>query len=235
MKNKSDPLRDPQFSDLLNRLRDVPQLSPEQDLTERVMAGISTRDVWRPWWIRFSHVAAAAVFLVLMGGIGREILQKRTAPLSPVQILMSSQLPDGRWTASADRNQSRYDTEVTALALLALMEDDHACADPRSWAAIELGMEHLLRQQGTDGRFGDQHADVPFTEYLAGMALRRAVRCPQAHPQWHEAWLLTQPYLPSSEKMAGLNRQLAAPDRFPDRWADAGGPVTLAALELLEQ
>ena len=36
-------------------------------------------------------------------------------------------------------------------------------------------------------------------------------------------------------EMAKLNGSLAHPETFPDRWADAGGPVTLAALEMLRR
>ena len=33
--------------------------------------------------------------------------------------------------------------------------------------------------------------------------------------------------------MAKLNSHLAHPNAFPARWADAGGPVTLAAIQML--
>ena len=86
-----------------------------------------------------------------------------------------------------------------------------------------------------DGRFGEEFSGAGFTQYLAGMALQAAARLPGAETAWREAAARAERHLPTGSQMAKLNGSLAHPETFPERWADAGGPVTLAALEMLRR
>ena len=148
---------------------------------------------------------------------------------------MAAQRPDGGWSADALHPRPRYDTGVTALALLALMRHHPAPLQGPGAGAIRAGVDHLLRQQRPDGRLGDDYSGTPFTFYLAGMALQAASRLPGADPEWRMAADRARAHLPTSFQMARLNQTLAQPDSFPPRWADAGGPVAQTAIALLKR
>ncbi len=122
---------------------------------------------------------------------------------------------------------------VTALALLALMPNELAPLGGPQAKAIRSGISYLIAQQGQDGKFGADFSGADFTRYLAGMALQAAARLPNADPAWQAAAERARAHLPDSVQMAKLNAHLAQPAAFPERWADAGGPVAQTALALL--
>ena len=84
-------------------------------------------------------------------------------------------------------------------------------------------------------RFGGDFSGAGFTQYLAGMALQAAAKLPGADPAWRTAAAQTAPFVPSEIQMAQFNRHLARPNAFPARWADAGGAVTIAAIQMLQR
>ena len=234
--NTPDPLNDPRFQDVLSKLRAQPAPEPSAGFTARTLA---RRQAAAP----SSHIhawRAAAALAVLLGASSwflRPVPPIATALRadSPVAILMAAQRPDGGWSADAQHSRPRYDTGVTALALLALLQD--ASRPPRGAesAAIRAGIQNLLRQQSADGRFGAEFSGADFTHYLATMALRAALRMADADPAWSVAAARAQLHLPPAVQMAKLNHHLAVPDAFPARWADAGGPVAHAALQMLKR
>ena len=236
MKTTPDPLQDPRFADVVARLRAQAAPEPSADFTDRALARARQRDARRMGWADVLWRAAAA--LALLGGAGLWFARD-PAPVAkgpaPVEILMAAQRADGGWSADERNLRSRYDVGVTALALLALMRADAAPLDGSPAAAIRAGLGHLLRQQRADGRFGEDFSGAGFTQYLAGMALQTAARLPGAEAAWREAAARAERHLPTGSQMAKLNGSLAHPETFPDRWADAGGPVTLAALEMLRR
>ena len=148
---------------------------------------------------------------------------------------MASQRSDGGWSADVQNLRPRYDPGVTALALLALLHADPAVLQGPRADAIRAGIDHLLRQQQGDGRFGEDFSGTRFTQYLVGMALQAAAQLPHADPAWRTAANQIESHLPSEMQMAKLNNGLAHPMAFPPRWANAGGPVTIAAIQLLNQ
>lgn len=236
MKSPPDPLNDPRFAGLVSQLRAQPAPEPSADFTDRTLARRQRSLARRGTWSGIAVRAAAAAALLLGAGVW---CFRAPAPRSgakapaPVEILMAAQRADGGWSAAERNLRSRYDVGVTALALLALMRADGAPLEGPTAAAIRAGIAHLLRQQRPDGRLGEDFSGSGFTQYLAGMALRAAARLPGAEAEWKAAAAHAERVLPPTIQMAKLNGRLARPETFPARWADAGGPVTLAALEML--
>ena len=235
MNHAPDPLKDPRFAELLSTLRGQAAPEPSADFAAKTMARLRQKPA--PRTATFARTLRAAAAIALLLGAGLWMLHP--APVakapSPVEILMAAQRSDGSWSVDAQNLRPRYDTGVTALVLLALIHADPAALDGPHATAIRFGMAHLLSQQGVDGRFGGDFSGAGFTHYLAGMALQAAARLPNADPAWQMAATRAAPHLPPGIQMAKLNNSLAHPEVFPARWADAGGPVTVAALQLLNR
>lgn len=232
-----DPLHDPQFADLRARLEAQAGPEPSADFTERVMARVQASSSSR-WSIStvVLRTAAALVFLLSIYIIhtARQSQVASIAP-SPVDILMAAQRRDGGWSADANQVRPRYDTGVTALAVLALIQTDSNPLEGPRQAAIRAGLDHLMRQQAPDGRFGPDFSGWKFTHYLATKALESGAALPSADPVWRMAAHRAKTHVPSETQMATLNHHLANPTAFPSRWAEAGGPATRTALQLLQR
>jgi hypothetical protein len=233
MNNTPDPLKDPRFEEMLSRLRGQAVPEPSAGFCERTLAGLRQQTAGRKVPLILPLRVAAAIALLLGAGVWMLHPAKVAPDPTPIDILMSAQRADGGWSADAQNLRPRYDTGVTALVLLALMHADPAALEGPQSGAIRAGMEHLLRQQSPDGRFGADFSGTGFTQYLAGMAIQAAAKLSGADPAWHAAALQVEPHLPSEIQMAKLNSGLAHPNAFPARWADAGGDVTLAAIQIL--
>ena len=235
MNHAPDPLKDPRFAELLSTLRGQAAPEPSADFAAKTMARLRQKPAAHRSICSAALRAAAAIALLLGAGVW----MLRPAPMakvaSPVDILMAAQRADGGWSADAQNLRPRYDTGVTALALLALMHADSAVLEGPQAAALRAGMAHLLRQQSPDGSFGGDFSGAGFTHYLAGMALQAASRLPNADPAWRVASARAVPHLPLEFQMAKLNQSLAHPEAFPSRWADAGGAVATTAIQLLNR
>lgn len=236
--NTLDPLKDPRFEPLVSRLRSQEAPMPSADFTARTMArrhGLAARR----WNLPARALRAAATLAILCGAGVWFIRVPSPAPRakmsSPVDILMAAQQPDGRWSTDAQHLRPRYDTGVTALALLALMQSDPAPLLGPPADAIRAGIAHLLRQQNPDGRFGMDFSGSEFTHYLAAMALRTATSLSGADPVWLAAAQRAEVHLPAGIQVAKLNQRLAQPDTFPKRWVDAGGPAAHTAIQMLKR
>ncbi|NCA82057.1 MAG: hypothetical protein EOM72_04860 [Opitutae bacterium] len=236
MKNAPDPLQDPRFADLRARLRGQPAPEPSPGFSARTMERLRQRPEPRSTRLVFAWRAAAA-FAILFGVAGLWRIHPASMPAprprSPVEILMSAQRADGGWSADEQNLRSRYDTGVTALALLALIHADPAILDGSRAFVLRSGMAHLLRQQNPDGGFGEDYSGARFTHYLAGMALQAGARLPNADPAWGSAAERAARHLPPAIHMAKLNNRLAHSAAFPSRWADAGGPAAQIAIQIL--
>ncbi|MGD9612574.1 MAG: hypothetical protein AB7V22_06685 [Kiritimatiellia bacterium] len=234
MKTTPDPVRDPQFADVVARLRAQAAPEPSADFTERTLARARQASARRAGWADVALRAAAALAVLCGAGVWwlRAPAPVAQAP-SPVEILMAAQRTDGGWSADARQLRARYDVSVTALAVLALLPTEIAPLGGQQAAAVRDGLSYLIGQQGKDGKIGEDFSGSDFTHYLAGMALQAAARLPGADPAWQAAAARARHHLPDSFQMAKLNAHLAHPDSFPARWVDAGGPVAQTALTLL--
>lgn len=235
MKSTSDPLQDPRFGELVARLRGQAAPEASADFSARVLARLREPAAVRGGIVRWALRAAAALALLLGAGVWMIRPAEVAQAPSPIDILMAAQRADGGWSADADNLRPRYDVGVTALALLALLHADPTALEGPRAPAIRSGMAHLIRQQGADGQFGADFSGARFTQYLAGMALQAAAGHADADPAWQSAATRAAPHLPPGLQMAKLNRGLAQPDAFPARWADAGGPAAMAAIQLLNR
>jgi len=234
MKPSSDPLQDSQFTELLTHLHHQVSPSPSSDFTDGVMARLHQKRFMPRKRLAGIWMSVAAIIVFLFSGISWMYFQADDSH-SPIALLMATQRSDGSWSVNEDPLRSRYDTSVTALALLALMRADPGALEGPHAASIRAGIDHLLRQQRLDGQFDTHSSGIQFTPYLAGMALQTAARLPHAQPVWRLAAAQAAPHLPSGIQMVKLNRLLAHPESFPSRWADAGGAVAMAAIQLLEK
>ena len=236
MKTTPDPLADPRFESLIARLRAQPAPEPSADFSARTLERIRRTSLRRWNLAGIAGRAAAALALLLGAGLWwvRVPAPVAKAP-TPIDVLMAAQRTDGGWAADERHLRSRYDVGVTSLALLALMRADDASREGPLSAAIHAGIAHLMSRQQADGQFGEDFSGSDFTQYLAGMALQAAARLPGAPSEWTAAAARAERHLPSGIQMAKLNGNLAHPETFPARWADAGGPVTLAAIEMLRR
>ncbi|HPC57789.1 MAG TPA: hypothetical protein PK689_02190 [Kiritimatiellia bacterium] len=232
-----DPLHDPAFAALRDRLQAQAVPDPSPDFTQRVMAALPPTRPSRTAWSTIALRVAAALALLTSIFVFNSARKHNvaSAPPDPLEILMAAQRADGGWSADPAATRPRYDTGVTALALLALV---HAAPDPLAGPmapSIRAGLDHLIRQQAPDGRFRPDHSSPPFTQYLATKAIESAALLPGADPAWKTAAGRAQTHLPPATQMAMLNRHLANPDAFPPRWVEAGGPATRAAIQMLKR
>ena len=163
MKNDPDPLQEPRFEKLVAELRAQPAPEPSAGFTERTLARARTAPPRpRTGWHALPRIAAA---LALLGAAGWW-LARGPAPVArasaPVDILMAAQRADGGWSADNQNRRARYDTSVTALALLALLKTDDAPLQGPQAAAIRAGVDHLLRLGQHGGDIGRTHAGHGF-------------------------------------------------------------------------
>ena len=175
-KTPADPLADARFADLIAELRAQPAPEPPADFTRRVCDRVRAASAPRGSW-------AAALWRVARrwrfwparrgGWCARRRNRRAGGVPTPLEILMAGQQADGRWVAGGASAHSRYDTGVTALALLALMQAVPRPLDGPYAAAIRGGIAHLEQQQRQDGRFSVDFSGAAYTQYLAGMAMTR--------------------------------------------------------------
>ena len=235
MKTNRDPLNDPRFSKLITLLREQEMPVGSADFSDRVQQRIRTTSP-QSMSFAFPFLRGVAALSLLLGAsvwMFRPVQMVRST--SPVEVLMAAQREDGAWSAGARSLHSRYDTGVTALALIALIRSAPSALSEMQTSSIRAGMEHLLHLQRPDGRFDTEETGIGFTQYLAGMALQAASQLPNADPKWRAAASRAASHFPSEIQMAKLNNCLSHPDTFPSRWAEAGGPVAQTAIQMLKQ
>jgi len=232
----ADPLADPRFAAVVERLRTPAAPPPPPGFAERVAvaarAASDAPSAPSRLWRRLAPIAAAVAVLAAVFAWRAPLAgpSARAVPPAPLDILLAAQRPDGAWTAGAAR--PRYDAAVTALALLALVHHDgNPLASPNA-DAFSAGVASLLRAQRPEGNFSPPSHAASNTDYLAIKALQAAQALPGADPAWSDAYRRARPHLPKPSQVAALNRRLAHPAAESDRWLLAGGPAATAAVSL---
>jgi hypothetical protein len=136
----------------------------------------------RTVWIGASAAAVAAAFLFY----GSRMATLELAPPPPInraQELLSSanmgaswliraQEADGSWNPARWGGESRYQTALTALPIVALVEFKNVT--PRHHEAIRKAAWSLLASQNRDGTFGPDFPGAAHNQGLAILALIRA-------------------------------------------------------------
>lgn len=167
------------------------------------------------------------------------------ARTAAMQILLAEQTTDGRWQAGGKEAdalevhggelQASQDGALTAMALLALIRSDAEPLHGPNAAAIRAGMERLAAMQRTPRGLGDcATRGGQVAHYLTAMALQSGAALSGAEASWREAAAQAAEKSPNAEQVARLNRHLAQPGHLPEPWKKAGGPVLMAAMELLQ-
>ena len=213
-----------EFQAMLHRLGSDPDAPCDRDLTEDILHRLP--GVAIPWgrWLR-----AAALWAVLLGvGLvaGRHGL-RHSAPATTaaaphthrqvteqaVDWLRHAQEPDGRWDTARWGAQKMYGPGITALALLALLNESATPSDTPSDDTVEKGLRYLVSIQAPDGRFGTLCSGTPYNQGLATLALLEA-DAQQPRPEWKEALRLALGYIVNTQQPGGgWGYPREAPDR----------------------
>lgn len=243
---RTDPDGRGLFSDVVQRLRSMPEPDAREDFVSRVMERVAREEAeeraagrGRPlrWAVRIAAAAAVAVVCAAgwrawvapaengetMGLLARNAAAK--------DFIVGEQEADGAWRAAVPSQ----DGALSAIALMALIRDD---ADPLGGAhaeAVRGGMEHLVALEGRPQGAGDGATGMGrSSRYLVAMALRSGSALPGAPADWRAAAERAAKEAPAPAEAVRLNRMLAHSGTMPEPWKKAGGAVLVAALELLE-
>lgn len=241
-----DPEGRGMFSDVVRRLRSMPEPEAREDFAARVMSRVLREEAEaeaarkrRPfrWAVRIAAAAAVAVlcaagwravFAPAGNGDAAAALAHNAAAR---EFIVAEQGTDGAWRAAVPSQ----DGALSAIALMALVRDD---ADPLHGPhaeAVRGGMEHLLALQARPQGAGDGATGMGrSSRYLVAMALRSGAALPGAPAEWRTVAERAAQNAPPPAEAARLNRMLAHSGAMPEPWKKAGGPVLVAALELLE-
>ena len=251
---RTDPDGRSMFSDVVRKLRSMPEPEAREDFVSRVMervareeeaerATVAAAERWRP--LRWAARAAA----VLAVGLGVGLPAARRAGTEPVAsassrtaeacaLIVAEQGADGGWCVAEGRGgsvQSGEDGALSAIALMALMRSGEDPLNGPHGAAVRSGMENLIGLAEQPQGLGDGATRLGrSSRYLAAMALRTGAGLRNAPSEWKAAALRVAREAPDAVEAARLNRQLAHAASMPEPWKKAGGPVLAAALELLE-
>ena len=193
------------FADVLGRLRAAPGVEAIR-LDDRVFARLpeEKRRVVPSWRSTALRVAAVLAGFLLAGLALWSVRQREAgslaaatpaapAPALPERAaavsaaldwLVQTQSATGGWEAEKWGAQRNFTEGVTALSLLALMEDGPGLSDPRRGEAVRRGVTWLLERQNARGLFGPDCTGSMYNHGLATLALLEA--CTRERD---EAWL----------------------------------------------
>ncbi len=172
---------------LVSILRSAPAKEISQDLTASILDRIHAPTVRPVGWPRIAAMAAAAS-VALVFGVSRWWM----APIAPqatvadsthasveraLDWLCKAQEPDGSWSAARWGGDHRFEVALTALPLMALLNDEHTT--PGRSAAIDKAVERLRHAQATNGSFGGEFFGSCYNQGIATLALLRSY---QHHP-----------------------------------------------------
>lgn len=172
---------------LFSILRSAPEAELSQNLTASILDRIHEPPARRPMRPRVFAMAAAASVMLLFAFATpwfttrtpqRVVVDSAHASAErALDWLCKAQEPDGSWSATRWGGDYRFEVALTALPLMALLNDEHTT--PRRSAAIDKAVERLRHVQATNGSFGGEFFGSCYNQGIATLALLRSY---QFHP-----------------------------------------------------
>lgn len=130
------------------------------------------------WQVRRAELFDLAAALPQPARLKWSVVADRAEPLDPAAAMAQAlgwlertQSEDGHWDAPRWGAQAGYTVGLTALALLALMEEDNAPPSP----VVKRGLAFLAAQQSPSGQLGPSNSGTMYNHGLATLVLLEAV------------------------------------------------------------
>lgn len=209
------------FQRVIARLREDPDAECSPTLADRIAQRIEAGDT-RPARRRSAWAIPARVAALLLAALGlglflarderREDVPDLTAARRDAQAwLCEAQGPNGGWSAGEGAIREKYGIGVSALALLALMQDPVDSRREPGATVIRRGVEYLVRAQNEKGLFGAVFSGATYNQGLAALALLEACAL-ESNAAWRASAGKAVAYLVSiQDRTGGWDYLRAAP------------------------
>ncbi len=219
---------------VLGQLRLLPPPEPARDLLARTLHQTRLETAaTRRRHTRWQTVAAAAAMVVLSAGASL-LTAPRERPMAtaPAVVAVTTdeaqameraldwfcrhQEADGSWSAEKWGGNPRFETALTALPLMALLEGPPT---PAHVAAADRATRHLLSRQRPDGSFGGNSAAAGFVHGISTLALLHACQHGQDAAVRRAAGAAVRAMLDSQQPSGAWAQQASgAPAPAVTRW-----------------
>lgn len=149
--------------EVIDRLRSLPPAVVSRDLVPDILTRAKAEKS-----ARIIPLVAAAATALLLGGfwIGGTI--SRDPARQAAAWLVHAQAENGSWSAAKLGGSQRFEVALAGLALMTLLDGPVG-----NRSAIDKATGFLVRQQQTDGRFGELFDGTPYNQAIATLALAR--------------------------------------------------------------
>jgi len=200
------------FQRVIARLREDPDAQCSPSLSDRIARRIEagdTRPVRRG--ITWAIPARVAALLLATLGLGvfltRDNRREDPSDLSAARRealvwLCQAQNPAGGWSAGEGAIREKYGIGVSALALMALMQNPAESQREPTAAAIRRGVDFLVNAQNDKGLFGAVFSGATYNQGLATLALIEACAL-ESNVAWRASAEKAVAYLVSIQDRTG--------------------------------
>lgn len=206
---------------VIARLREDPDAEGSPTLADRIAQRIEAGDT-RPARRRFAWTVPARVAALLLATLGLGAFLARderpedapdlaAARRDALAWLCRTQDPNGGWSAGEGAIREKYGIGVSALALLALMQDPVDSRREPGATVIRRGVDYLVRAQNEKGLFGAVFSGATYNQGLATLALLEACAL-ESNAAWRTSAEKAVAYLVSiQDRTGGWDYLRAAP------------------------